>query len=242
MRRETKILLVTVAAGAAWAGRAPVVDRLGDLELFRVDDVQVHGLRYLEKGEVLARLGVGPETSIWGDVEAWRASVEEHPLVLSARVSRRIPGRLDVAVVERVPVALVATPVLEAVDAAGARLPLDPARHALDLPVLDVPTPRGESRLLPERLRGLAAEVARLAGSDTTFLRMASVVGWEDAGSLRVNWTRPEVELLLPLGVPMARLREGLTALEDAAARRPDRTPSRVDLRYADQVVVRSER
>jgi cell division septal protein FtsQ len=205
--------------------------------------VQVHGLRYVERGEVLARLGVTPQTSIWGDVDAWGAALEAHPLVRTARVTRRIPGRLDVAVVERVPVALVATPVLEAVDREGARLPLDPARHPLDLPILIVAAaPSETSRLLPAAARVLAVEVARLGGADTTFFRMASEVSWHDAGSLSVRWTRPQVVLLLPVGVPVARLREGLVALDDALRRRPDRTPLTVDLRYADQVVVRSER
>lgn len=243
MRRETKILLATVAVGAAWGGRSALPRVLEDMELFRVTDVQVHGLRFLERSEALEYLGVTHEMSIWGDVEGWSAALEAHPLVRSARVSRRIPGRLDVAVVERVPVALVATPTFEAVDAEGARLPVDPARHPLDLPILNAPVPRGTtSRLLPEPVRVMAVEVARLGSADTTFLRMASEIAWHDPGSLSVRWTRPDIELLLPVGVPVSRLREGLMALDDATGRRPEHPPVTVDLRYADQVVVRTER
>jgi cell division septal protein FtsQ len=238
-----RILLVTLGVGAAWAGATRLPGVLGDMDLFRVRDVQIHGVRYLDRAEALARLGVTAETSVWGDVDAWSAALESHPLVKSARVTRRIPGRLDVAVVERVPVALVASPTFEVVDGEGARLPLDPARHHLDLPILNL-TGRAspESRLLPERVRILAREVARLGGADTTFLRMASEVSWRAPGSLSVRWTRPEVDLLLPVGAPVTRLREGLVALADAMARRPGDAPVTIDLRYADQVVVRTER
>ena len=243
MRREVKILLFTVAAGAAWASRSAVRESLDGMELFRVTDVRVGGLRYLDRNEVLERLELTPETSIWGDVDAWRAALETHPLVKSVRVSRRIPGRLDIAVVERTPVALVPTPTVEPVDAEGARLPLDPARNRLDLPLVSVSgASAAGSRLLPERVRTLVREVARLGDADTTFLRMASEIGWHDSTSLVVRWTQPAVDFFLPMGTSAARLREGLLVLDDALAKRPDRPPAAIDLRYADQVVVRGTR
>lgn len=243
MRREVKILLVTVAAGGVWAGRQPLVSVLDDMELFRVREIQFRGLRYLERSEATRLLGITDETSIWGDVDAWRQALEAHPMVRSARISRRVPGRLDVSIVERVPVGLVATPTFEAVDADGARLPLDPAGRRLDLPVLLASgTTEAGSRLLPEPVPLLAREVARLAGADTSFLRLASEVSLIGPGSLSVRWTGPEVELLLPVGAPASRLREGLMALDDAAGRDPRRSPKTIDLRYSDQVVVRFER
>lgn len=243
MRREARILLLTLLVGALWAGRTPALALLDDMELFRVTDVQVHGSRYLERAEIVALLGLTPESSIWGDVEAWTAAVRAHPMVRDARVTRRIPGRLVIAVEERVPVGLVAMATFEPVDGEGARLPLDPARHRLDLPVLATAgDPPADSRVVPAPVAALAREVARLAGSDTSFLRSASEVAWVDATSLSVQWSEPDVELLLRAGSPADRLREGLTALEDAMHRAPRRRPVTIDLRYADQVVVRTQR
>jgi hypothetical protein len=54
-----------------------------------------------------------------------------------------------------------------------------------------------------------------------------------------VSWTDPPVDFLLQPATPPARLREGLGALADAAAKTPERLPTTIDLRFADQVVVR---
>jgi hypothetical protein len=57
---------------------------------------------------------------------------------------------------------------------------------------------------------------------------------------LVARWADPEVDFLLPYGLPQARLREGLIALADAIARAPGEMPIEIDLRFADQVVVRN--
>ena len=119
-------------------------------------------------------------------------------------------------------------------------LPLDPAAYRLDLPVVStsrVP-PRG-ARLVPDEVRELAGEVRHLMASDTAFLQRVSSVAWAERGSLVVSWTEPPVDFLLPPGAPPARLREGLGALADAASKTPDHLPTAIDLRFADQVVVR---
>jgi hypothetical protein len=54
-----------------------------------------------------------------------------------------------------------------------------------------------------------------------------------------VRWADPEVEFLLPPQASPARLREGIGALQDAASRTGQGMPDVIDLRFADQVVVR---
>jgi hypothetical protein len=49
------------------------------------------------------------------------------------------------------------------------------------------------------------------------------------------------VAFLLPPHASPARLREGLGALADAVAKSPASMPTAIDLRFADQVVVRRE-
>ena len=110
----------------------------------------------------------------------------------------------------------------------------------MDLPVLvttDVPAPG--ARLLPARDRRLVAEVARLMEADTAFLQMVSEVSLRDDGTIVARWSEPGVEFLLTPGAPARRLREGLAVLADALGRDPTRLPTEIDLRFADQVVVR---
>jgi hypothetical protein len=240
MRRDVRILLATACFGAAmaWGDRIPAA--LVDLEIFRVEDVEVRGLRYLEEAEVVALLELAPETSVWSDKDVWRDRVAAHPLVKSVRVGRRLPDGLRVVITERIPIALGPTPTLEPMDAEGRRLPLDPAAYRLDLPVIHTGRrpPRG-SRHFPAEVRRLAAEVEHLMAADTSFLQLVSSVSWTPGGAVAVRWTEPDVEFLLPSRPSPARLREGLSALADAAAKERAGMPSAIDLRFADQVVVR---
>ena len=240
MRRDVRILLATVAFGAAaaWGGRIPAA--VVDMELFRVDNVEVRGNRYLEEAEVVALLALAPEASIWNDKTPWQDRVAAHPLVKDVRVSRRLPDGLLVVVTERTPIALGPTPTLEPMDADGRRLPLDPAEFRLDLPVIHTARrpPRG-ARHFPRDVRRLAAEVEHLMASDTSFLQLVSSVTWSGPGAVAVRWADPEVEFLLPPKASPARLREGIGALQDAASRAGQGMPDVIDLRFADQVVVR---
>jgi len=210
------------------------------METFKVKDVQIRGLRYLAEEEARALLDFGPQLSVWSDVAENADRLRGHALVKDVRIERILPGSLVVHVAERRPVALVATPTLEPADADGVRLPIDPARHRLDLPILDLEAPPAEgTRLLPDRARRLAAEVGRLQEADTAFLQRVSEVRWADEASVVARWSEPEVDFYFRPGASSARLREGFAALGDAFGRDPERTPQVVDLRYVDQVVVR---
>ena len=238
MRRDVRILLATACFGAAmaWGDRIPAA--AVDLELFRIEDVQVRGLRYLEEAEVVALLELAPEASVWSDRSIWHDRVAAHPLVKSVRVGRRLPDGLRIVITERTPIALGPTPTLEPMDAEGRRLPLDPAAFRLDLPVIHTTRrpPRG-SRHFPSDVRSLAAEVEHLMAADTSFLQLVSSVSQAHDGAVAVRWTEPAVEFLLPSRPSPARLREALSALADANER--EGAPSAIDLRFADQVVVR---
>ncbi len=241
MRREAKILTVTLICGAvaAWGDRVP--EFLRSMDRFRIapEKIIVSGLRTLARAEVLAAMAMGSEPSVWGDVRAWEEHLTAHPMVRDARVERVFPDGLRVQVEERRPVALVPTPLIRAVDADGVILPLDPARHRLDLPILRPRTPLAPgSRVLPENLRTLAREVARIMSADSTFRQMVSEVRPGRPGTFVARWSSPSVAFVLPYGLSQLRLREGLMAMADAAVR-SGAPPRVVDLQYADQVVVR---
>jgi cell division protein FtsQ len=243
MRRELKIIALTVASAGLWTVGTRAAEAAAELDTFRVTDVEISGLETLDRGEVLALLAVTRESSVWASTDTWEQRLREHPLLKEAHVRRKMPGTLLVEVVERRPVALAPTPTLEPVDGEGIRLPLDPAKQRLDLPVLEtggVPAPG--ARLLPARDRMLASEVARLMEADTAFLQMVSEVSLRDDETVVARWSEPRVEFLLTPGAPARRLREGLAVLADALARDPQRPPTVIDLRFADQVVVRRTR
>jgi hypothetical protein len=114
-------------------------------------------------------------------------------------------------------------------------LPLDPVEHRLDLPVLI--REGGGAALSPSQLRILAMEVDRLAEDDPTFLAAVSEMAIDDRGDATATMSG---DLLLRFRPPLShrRLRDGLTVLEDAVLRNPDRAAAVLDLRFEDQVVV----
>lgn len=243
MRRDARILAATLVVGGLWMGAPRVWSAVAATDTFRVRGVEISGLRYLTRSAVLRAMGVNERSNVWDNTGVWAHNVAEIPLVKSARVSRRMPGTLVVKVVERTPVALVPTPVLRPVDARGALLPIDPAEHRLDLPILyERQAPVPGSAFLPRRGRRLAGEIARLDHADAGFMDGVSEVSWQGAHTLVVRWSDPQVDFLLDAGAPARRLRDGLAVLGDAMARDPSHPPVAIDLRYADQVVVRRTR
>ncbi|MDP2955784.1 MAG: FtsQ-type POTRA domain-containing protein [Longimicrobiales bacterium] len=241
MRRDLRIILTTVLLAGLWTGGTRVAEAVSSLGTFRVTQVEITGLETVERGEILSLMELTGETSVWGDLQEWEERLSSHPLLEEVRVRRRIPGTLMVDLAERRPVALAPTPTLEPVDAHGRLLPLDPAQRRMDLPLLATSVlPAPGARLLPTRDRVLAAEVARLMEADTSFLRIVSEVSWGlDRNTVVAHWGEPSVDFLLQPGAPASRLREGLAVLADALARDPGQAPAVIDLRYADQVLVR---
>jgi len=243
MRRDLRILLATVVLGALTTWGPRLYEAMSAMETFRISDVEVRGLRLITEDSIVARLELEPESSVWGDKTVWLERVESHPLVRSAEVRRKVPNGLLIVVEERRAIALAATPTLEPVDAEGYRLPIDPARYRLDLPIISTSqTPPEGSQLFGEEVRILAAEVSHLMSVDAAFMRRVSTLRRDDQGMLVLRMTAGDVDFLLPPGTPASRLRQGDAALTDALSRSPGDVPAVIDLRFADQVVVRRTR
>ena len=241
MRRDVRIIAATILLAGAWTGGSRVAEAVSALDTFRVTDVDITGLETLDRGQVLALMDLTGETSVWDDTELWEERLLAHPLLKEAHVQRRIPGTLVVSLVERRPVALAPTPTLEPVDGDGVILPLDPAVSRMDLPLLEVTRalPPGARRLAGWE-RALVAEVARLSAADPGFFQLVSEVAWGgDGRTMVVRLGEPNVTFLVAHGSPASRLQEGLTVLGDVLDRKPGGVPAVIDLRYADQVVVR---
>jgi cell division septal protein FtsQ len=183
-------------------------------------------------------LALEPGANVWDDTEPWEAKLRAHPLVRDAKIHRRFPGTLLLEVVEREPVALVANPTLEPVDDAGRILPIDPAQHPLDLPVI-ASAVRGEASLTPAQRRILANEIARLQAEDPEFLAHLSHLSLDSRGHLIACAGDPSVDFHFRPGLPIQRINQGLRVLGDAQERYAENRVEELDLRYGDQVVVR---
>lgn len=219
-----------------------VPQALANVEVFRADEIEIAGLAYVSRGEVFDLAGIEPATSVWEPLGEFASRLEEHPMIRSATVERELPDRLNIEIVERVPVGFVATPTLEPVDREGQYLPLDPARWALDLPLLGPRVdPAGDpGRPSAPRLRVLAT-IASAIQDEGVFWTHVSEIRETESGDVVATWGDPQVTFQLGRRTDVRRLQEGVKALFDALAWWPDRTPVAVDLRWADQVVVRFE-
>ncbi|MBI4520579.1 MAG: FtsQ-type POTRA domain-containing protein [Gemmatimonadetes bacterium] len=217
---------------------APLLARL---DLFRIREIRVEGVRTLEAGTVIARAAIPADASLWDDPERWEEVLEAHPMLREARIRRRFPHTFVIEVVERSPVALLATPLLRPVDAEGVILPLDPAERALDLPVIRPPAGRvgAVGQRATAAVRALVAELERLAETSPTFLSTISDLALDEGGNVSARLIDPPIEFSYDPPLDPQRLRVGLLVLRDASARQADSVPVALDLRFADQVVVR---
>jgi cell division septal protein FtsQ len=127
-------LLAGLAIGVGlWFGLPPL---LGGLDFFKVRRVEIAGLQYLDPAKVIAALKLDPKASVFDDPAPLARRILGMPGVASADVTRRLPGTLEVELVETAPVALASRgDRLVLLDARGKALPFDPVRSAPDLPL-----------------------------------------------------------------------------------------------------------
>jgi cell division protein FtsQ len=213
---------------------------LSRLAYFRVRRVEIDGARYASATELLERLGVDTTWSVWTDLDRLARRVRTHPLVADARVERRLPGTLNIFVMERVPVALAAArDGFVVYDSTGERLPIEPSRvGGVDAPVI---ASRDTSLLrLLAALRGEAPRLfarvseARRVGRDEIILMMVSSHGGTAAATAV---PRATVVVRAMAEVTPGRLAD-LVPVEGDLARR--RAPvAELDLRFRDQVIAR---
>jgi cell division septal protein FtsQ len=224
----------------AWAGAAMVVMvlwmtaplGLRRLTFFRVRQVEIVGIRYLDANQVLAALRLSPTASVFDETEPLAERLRELDGVADASVLRRPPGSLKVVVREVEPVALVMSErgALAPVDADGRPLPFDLA--GLDLPVVrSSGGGAGDSSVV-----GL---LARVQAVDPALFQTIEA-------ARRTETTRGDVVLELGGGAHRVLLNRDagpevieavvLVARDLAAKARPY---AELDARFAGQVVVR---
>jgi cell division protein FtsQ len=197
---------------------------LKHLAFFRVRRVEVNGTHYIQADDIYRRLRLDSTASVWDDTRPLERRLTSLPGVRAVTISRKLPGTLLVQVSERSPVAFVPSASgLQAADADGHLLPLDPSRVAVDLPVL-------------EQL-------------DTALVRLlADVRGTRPALFDRISAARrvSPAEITLAVNGVIVRAKPNVTAsrlsdiipVEQDLARRGAH-PAELDLRFRDQVIAR---
>jgi cell division protein FtsQ len=218
-RRIAALALLAAISGPFWA--PPVLSRL---DFFRVRRVEVRNARFTPTEEIRRRLAIDTTFSIWNDLEPLRRRVAGHPQLSGVRIARRFPSTLVITVEEHQPVAFVTTRNgLQAYDATGHALPLDPSRTPVDVPIIP--------------------------GADTTLLRfLGQLQAVQRDLFARVNEVRRNGrdEFVLDLVSVSVRLRPDIgverlaqiSSVEAELARRQSR-PRELDFRFRDQVIAR---
>lgn len=235
LRRQLTLVGAAALAGAAAPLWAPAI--LRNFDAFRVEGVEIVGARFVAPEDVRDLVALEPDVSVWDDPRTWEERVERHPLVDECSIGRDGINQLLIRVTEVEPVALVATPVLVPVDAAGRLLPIDPARHALDLPILDgEPTPADAPLTDPKSLRALLA-IDRLRASHPQLTDLISEIRPADGRTLELRMIPGSRvgRILLLADEPVL----GLDRVESALSRLGDHQVSTADARFRGQVILK---
>jgi cell division protein FtsQ len=215
--RLLRLLLVMVAAALTVASPWWGPKALSTLAFFHVRRVVFEGMRYTPRAEAIALLKVDTLQSVWQEMAPLAARLEAHPLVAAVQVTEREP----VALVRR------ADGRLDPVDGNGYRLPIDPARVPMDVPL----SASADSALL-QLLDGLRtaepALYARVERADRVKDKGAPDEFRLKLGPVTVR-TTPEVTVsrfkdILPVEADLARNRLRVVEL---------------DLRFRNQVIAR---
>lgn len=225
-RAARRVLLWAAAAMAVmllWMA-APL--GLRRVAFFRVRQVELVGIRYLDADQVLTALRLPARASVFDDTQVLAERLRGLEGVADASVVRRPPGSLKVIIREIEPVALAmsARGALTPVDADGQELPFDLA--SLDLPVVQAADSGG----------GVIGVLARVQAFDPALYQSIDAARQTDArGDVLLELGTHRVLLSRDAG-PEVIQAVMLVARDLAAKARPY---AELDGRFAGQVVVR---
>lgn len=239
-RRGRRRLFVIATAGSLGLSVPAWVPRLlATLPAFRVERVEVIGTRYVPPAEVKALVAPGLEASVWDDLDVWEARVRGHPMIREAKVRREGLNTLQVVVVEKRPVALVATPELRPLNADGRLLPLDVTRAELDLPIIHGVTRIEGDSVADADAREIARLLDALERAQPEFVAVVSEVGIAADGGYEFLML-PSADagtVLLPAEAPVRAVRRISFALGQV----DDPRVRKADARFEGQVVLTRE-
>lgn len=241
MNRQTRRRLALAGAAAVLGIGSPFWGPalLTTMPAFNVAGIDVTGARYVPADVARALAGILPDASAWDDHSEAETRLETHPLVEEARVVRQGFNRLSIELREVRPVALVSAPALEPVDGKGMVLPLDPAVHALDLPIL-LQARVEAGRVADEHSRRVLAVMDRLDRLSPDFVGRVSEIHRSSGDAIELvllEGSHAETVIL-----PLDDAEVAFLRAEDAIGECADRgRVVTVDARFRGQIVVEIE-
>lgn len=123
--------------GLAGAGIYGVSQWLCKSPFFTVTGVTINGCSRVSEETVLKLSGVKPDSNLLAlDLDQMAETIEKHPWIESASISKKLPDRLEIVVRERVPVAMINLDALYLIDASGAVFKKISSNEQFDLPVI----------------------------------------------------------------------------------------------------------
>ena len=234
-RGRRRLLLALMVAAIGFSVPIWVPRLLATLPAFQIWELRVVGTEHVPPEEIRA-LAVAPDASLWDDPETWEERVRAHPMVREATVRRERFRTFEVAVVERRPVALVATPELRPVSGDAYVLPLEPTAAPLDLPIIRGPVETEGGFVADPATRELILALSRMDRTQSDFTSLISEAGPAAEGGflfLLLPGAGAEVVLL-----PRDRPLRALDRISIALGQIKDRRVERADARFRGQVVL----
>lgn len=237
MTRQTRRRIVVVAASALAGVTSPVWGprMLRSVPAFGVHKVEVAGARFVDPDQARALASIEADASVWDDPRAWEEGVRAHPLVVDAHARRRGLNTVVLELEEVRPLAMVAVPALTPVDGDGRLLPIDPAAHALDLPILTAAGVQAD-QVADEPSRRALAVLEELNELDPAFVaRVSELWAADEAVHLSLLDGSPAARVVLPLHsatVAFLRVESALRACRERGE------IVSADARFRGQVVV----
>lgn len=235
-RGRRKLLFALMAAAVGFSVPIWVPRLLATLPAFRITELRVAGAEHAPPNEIRELAAVAPDASVWDDPASWEERVRTHPMVREATARRQGFNTLEIAVVERRPVALVATPELRPVSGDGYVLPLEPSSTPLDLPIVRGPVETESDLVTDPEIRALIFALERMARTRSDFMSLVSEVAPAAEGGYRfllLPGAGAEV-VLLPRDQPL----RALDRVSIALGQIEDRRVARADARFRGQVVL----
>ncbi|HEX6589617.1 MAG TPA: FtsQ-type POTRA domain-containing protein [Longimicrobiales bacterium] len=235
--RRASWLLLGVALVTLMGGLSQSPRLLRRMDTFRVRQVEVRGTRWLAPDEVLAVSGLGEASSVFDSPDAWVASLEQHPMIASARVERRLPSTVRIVVTETQPVAFVRSSTLLPVSAEGRVLPIAPEAARLDLPILMRAAEVDAAGYVDPAARAAVQALALVQAEEPALA--AAVSEFDGGADLRLLLRLEQATVaLLPIAPSATRLNEVRRTLDHLTTRGELPLTRVVDGRYEGQVVV----
>lgn len=222
MTRTRGITFGLLVAGVALVFLSPLAFR--KIDFFRVRQIEVFGLQYLNHRAVLDALDLAPDRTVFHSSTEVVERGMAIPGIVKVSVERRLPGTLRITFEERIPVAFaIADSGLIPLDEEGQPLPYDPLVSGMDLPLVDHADPVLIRALAVVRSTDLAlfeeAELASIRRDSTVAIQLAD-------------------QVLLLQGVPSIEKLEDIAAVRRRLDEEP-RSAREIDARFEGWVVVR---